>query len=142
MPDISLPVILMLEHDPDDRFLTTTVFEEQQYQVQLEFVNTSKALFTYLEQCRLSGQPYPAVILINLNITPQDGKEVLKQLKADMKYRHLPVVILSESNDPKIAKECYALGASSFVQKPDAFDRTNEKIRNFFKYWFETVVLP
>lgn len=141
MSDTSLPVILMLEHDPDDRFLTSTVFEEQQYQVQLEFVNNIKGLFAYLEQCRLSNRPYPAVILINLNITPKDGKEVLKQLKADMEYRHVPVVILSESNDPKIAKECYALGASSFIQKPDALDKTSEKIRNFFKYWFETVVL-
>ncbi|SDH36032.1 response regulator [Chitinophaga filiformis] len=141
MSDIFLPVILMLENDPDDRFITSTVFEEQQYQAHLEFVNNSKGLFAYLDQCRLSNLSYPAVILINLNITPIDGREVLKQLKANMDYRHLPVVIISDSNDPKIARECYTLGASSFIQKPDALSRTNEKIHHFFKYWFETVVL-
>ncbi|PSL29055.1 response regulator [Chitinophaga ginsengisoli] len=141
MSDIFLPVILMLEHDPDDRFLTSTVFEEQQYQVHLEFLNNSKGLFSYLDECRRSNLPYPAVILINLNITPLDGREVLKQLKANADYRHLPVVILSESKDQKLARECYALGASSFIQKPDALSGTSEKIHNFFKYWFETVVL-
>jgi len=140
MSDIFLPVILMLENDPDDRFITSTVFEEQQYQAHIEFVNNSKGLFGYLDQCRLSNQPYPAVILINLNVVPLDGREVLKQLKANMDYRHLPVVIISDSNDPRIARECYALGASSFIQKPDALSGTNEKIRNFFKYWVETVV--
>lgn len=39
-----------------------------------------------------------------------------------MEYRHLPVVILSESDDPMIANECYALDASSFIQKPDALN--------------------
>ncbi|SHN24339.1 response regulator [Chitinophaga sp. CF418] len=141
MSDIFLPVILMLEYDPDDRFITSTVFEEQQYQVHLEFVNNSKGVFSYLDQCRLSNSPYPAVILINLNITPLDGREILKQLKGNVDYRHLPVVILSDSKDPKLARECYALGASSFIQKPAALSGTNEKIRNFFKYWFETVVL-
>ncbi|MCF6407245.1 response regulator [Chitinophaga filiformis] len=141
MSDIRLPVILMLEYDPDDRFITSTVFEEQQYQVHLEFVNNSKGLFGYLDQCRLSNLPYPAVIVINLNITPVDGREVLKQLKANADYLHLPVVILSDAKDPKLARECYALGASSFIQKPDALTGTNEKIRNFFRYWFETVVL-
>jgi len=141
MSDIFLPVILMLEHDPDDRFITSAVFEEQQYQVHLEFVNNSKGLFGYLDQCRRSNLPYPAVILINLNIPPQDGREVLKQLKANADYQHLPVVMLSESKDRTLARECYALGASSFIQKPDALSGTSEKIRNFFKYWFETVVL-
>jgi CheY-like chemotaxis protein len=141
MSDIFLPVILMLEHDLDDRFIASTVFEEQQFQVHLEFVNNSKGLFGYLDQCRLSSQPYPAVILINLNIAPLDGRGVLKQLKANENYRHLPVVMLSDSKDPKIARECYELGANSFIQKPDALSATNEKICNFFKYWFETVVL-
>lgn len=141
MSDILLPVILMLESDPDDRFITSTVFEEQQYQVHLEFVNNSNALFSYLDQCRRSNLPYPAVLLINLNSTPLDGRNILKQLKTNIDYCHLPVVILSDSKDPKIARECYALGASSFIQKPDALSRTNETIRNFFRYWFETVVL-
>lgn len=141
MSPILLPVVLMLEYDPDDRFITSTVFEEHQYQAHIEFVNNSKGLFGYLDQCRQSHQPYPAVILINLNATPQDGRDILKQLKASADYRHVPVVILSGSNDVKIARECYELGASSFIQKPDVLSETNKRIGNFFRYWFETVVL-
>jgi CheY-like chemotaxis protein len=141
MSTLLLPVILMLEYDPDDRFITSTVFDDHQYQAHLEFVDNKKGLFEYLDQCRQSNLPYPAVILINLNTTPQDGREILKQLKANADYQHVPVVILSGSNDKKMAKECYALGASSFIQKPGGLNATNQSIGNFFRYWFETVVL-
>jgi CheY-like chemotaxis protein len=135
------PVILMLEQDPDDRFITHAVFEEHQYQAHLEFVNNSAGLFGYMAQCRQFKLPYPALILLNLHTTPRDGREILKQLKASPDYQHVPVVILSESREEKIARECYALGASSFIQKPAQLSETNKKIGNFFRYWFETVVL-
>lgn len=135
------PVILMLEQDPDDRFITSSVFEEHQYQAQLEFVSNGEALFAFLDQCRQTRSPYPAMILINLHTTPRDGREILKQLKENDLYKHIPVVILSGSKDPAMAKECYVLGASSFIQKPALLSETNEKIASFFRYWFKTVEL-
>lgn len=137
----SVPTILMLEHDPDDRSITSRVFEEQQYKACLEFVGDSESLFAYLAQCSRIGADYPALLLINLNATPRDAREILKQLKTHPGYTHIPVVILSEVEDTKIARECYALGASSFIQKPGPLNDIIEKIDSFFRYWFETVVL-
>jgi CheY-like chemotaxis protein len=135
------PVILMLEQDDDDRFITSSVFEENQYKAHLEFVNNSDMVFEYLDACRQNRRSYPSLILINLYATPKDGRTVLKQLKEDPHYKHIPVVILSGSNDPVMARECYMLGASSFIQKPSLLSETNEKINSFFKYWFKTVEL-
>jgi CheY-like chemotaxis protein len=135
------PVILMLEHDPDDQSITSKVFEERQYKARLEFVADSKAMFAYLARCRQTGSDYPALLLINLYATPQDVREILKQLKTDPGYTHIPVVILSETENTKIARECYALGASSVIQKPGPLKEITQKIDRFFRYWFETVVL-
>jgi CheY-like chemotaxis protein len=134
-------MILMLEYDPDDRLITTRVFEEQQYKARLEFVADSDALLAYLAHCSKIGLSYPALLLINLYAIPQDAREILKQLKTHPDYKHIPVVILSEAEDTKIAQECYALGASSVIQKPGPLDEIKEKIDRFFRYWFETVVL-
>jgi len=139
--DTYSPVILMLEQDPDDRFITSSVFEENQYKAHLEFVNSGEAVFAYLDHCRESRLPYPAMILINLYSTPQDGRDILKRLKESTPYKHIPVVILSGSNNPAMARECYVLGASSFIQKPALLSETNEKIASFFRYWFKTVEL-
>ena len=137
----TLPVILMLEHDDDDRFITSHVFEENKYNAHLEFVNNGQAIFSYLNHRFENHLPLPALILINLHTTPEDGREVLKQLKSDARYKHIPVVMLSGSNNPSMAHECYALGASSFIQKPSLLSETHDKITNFFRYWFNTVEL-
>jgi FOG: CheY-like receiver len=135
------PVILMLEPDDDDQFITHQVFEENRYRAHLEFVNNGDMVFRFLETCRQNRRPYPSLILINLHATPQDGRMILTQLKNDLHYKHIPVVILSGSYDPALARECYMLGASSFIQKPARLSETNEKINSFFRYWFKTVEL-
>lgn len=137
----SSPVILMLEHDADDRFITSHVFEENKYEADLEFVNNREELFSYLNKCTEQRLPLPALILINLHTAPLDGREILKELKSVPAYKHIPVVILSGAKDAAIARECYALGASSFIQKPSKLSETTEKVANFFKYWFQTVEL-
>ena len=137
----SSPVILMLEHDADDRFITSHIFEENKYKAHLEFVNNREGIFSYLDKCTVQRLPLPALILINLHTAPLDGREILKQLKSNPGYKHIPVVILSGSKDAAIARECYALGASSFIQKPSKLTETNEKVTNFFRYWFQTVEL-
>ena len=54
-----------------------------------------------------------------------------------LRNNDIPVVILSDSDHPKFRKKCYALGASSYIRKPDKLGETNKKIGTFFKYWFE-----
>lgn len=137
----TLPVILMLEHDDDDRFITSHVFEENRYNAHLEYVNNGQAVFSWLNHCTENYLTLPALILISLYTMPQDGMEVLKQLKSDERYKHIPVVILSGSKNSSIARECYALGASSFIQKPSLLSEAHDKITNFFRYWFNTVEL-
>jgi CheY-like chemotaxis protein len=137
----TLPVILMLEHDDDDRFITSLVFEENRYGAHLEFVNNGQAVFSWLDQRSEKYLPLPALILISLYTTPEDGMEILKQLKSDERYKHIPVVMLSGSKNSSLARECYTLGASSFIQKPSLLSETHDKITNFFRYWFNTVEL-
>jgi len=133
--------ILMLEYDPDDRFLTTSVFQEQQLKVHIEFVNNSDEFFAWLDHRREQKLSYPDLVLVTLRAAPLDGKEILKQLKSNPEYQHIPVVLLAGITDQRIIKECYAAGASSFIQKPSLNKDTNDKIINFFRYWFETVEL-
>jgi response regulator RpfG family c-di-GMP phosphodiesterase len=142
LSETSLHTVLMLEYDEDDRFITTDTLHELNNNVQVEFVRYSNEVFAWLENCRENNRSYPAVILLNLHATPSDGKETLKQLKSNPSYQHIPVVLLTEINHTATVKECYALGASSFIKKPSSAKDTSAKIASFFNYWFETVELP
>lgn len=133
--------ILMLEHDEDDRYITETVFKENKYEVNLEFVTNSDEVFSYLQKCKRTDK-YPSLILLNYNASPFNAVEILSQLKSDCDYSRIPVIVLCGIVSNEILEECYAAGASSFIQKPDSSISTDSKISNFFHYWFETVELP
>ena len=125
-------LILMLEDDSDDRYITEQAIEELGLDVDIEFFSDSNQFLHFLA----GTSPYPSLILIDYNSTPENGLAVLKKIKALTPLNKLPVIILSDSNTEKYKAECYAHGASSFIQKPQTVEATANKIETFFKYWF------
>lgn len=77
----------------------------------------------------------PELILLDLILPGIDGFEVLKQLKAESKTAGIPVVVVSNLDQPSDVKAVKALGADQYflkaVTKPDAIiqyvkDRLNK----------------
>jgi response regulator RpfG family c-di-GMP phosphodiesterase len=134
--------ILMLEHDADDRYITQAVFDENNYAVKLYFVDNSNDLFAFLISCERNFVPYPALILLNHYAAPANAVDILKELKVNPKYSHIPVVVLSGTLNDEILHQSYAAGANSFIKKPSSSKEVNDKIGTFIRYWFETVELP
>jgi response regulator RpfG family c-di-GMP phosphodiesterase len=134
--------ILMLEDDEDDRYITQAIFDEHRYDIRINFVTTSQDVFAYFAQCEKSNTRLPSLVLLDYHASPSNAVEILHEIKRGKKYAHIPVVVLSGSVKPEIIHECYAAGASSFIQKPWKVKETDAKISSFFRYWFETVELP
>src|SRR5689334_1980306 len=124
--------VLMLEEDSDDRYLTSETLKELGIEIPVQYLSESKDLFDFL-----SRADKPSVILIDFNTVPEDGLSILKKIKSDPAYNDIPVVILSDSDNPRYRNACYLNGASSYIKKPNTDSATREKIGTFFKYWFE-----
>jgi CheY-like chemotaxis protein len=127
-----MQLVYMLEDDSDDRYLTSEMLNELGIDVEVSFFSSSTELFEHL-----SDEEKPALILVDYNASPENGPDVLKKIKNDPACNDIPVIILSDSDHPKFRKKCYALGASSYIRKPDKLSDTKQKIGTFFKYWFE-----
>jgi CheY-like chemotaxis protein len=132
----------MLEHDDDDRYITQTVFDENDYPVKLYFVNNSEDLFAFLLSCEKTFTTFPAMILLNHYASPLNAVEIIRRLKSNLRYAHIPVVVLSGTTNADMLHKCYAAGANSFIKKPATGSEVNTKITNFIRYWFGTVELP
>ena len=72
----------------------------------------------------------------------KDGREALKQIKADANLRQIPIVILTTSKADEDIYRSYDLGANSFITKPVTFSGLVEVMKTIGKYWFEIVELP
>ncbi len=137
--------ILMAEDDPDDRLLACEAFEESRLVNELVLVEDGEELMDYLYRrgkYNEASAPRPGVILLDLNMPRKDGREALREIKADPDLRRIPVVVLTTSKAEEDILRTYDLGVNSFIVKPVTFGDLVEVIRTLGRYWFEIVELP
>jgi CheY-like chemotaxis protein len=72
----------------------------------------------------------------------KDGRQALREIKADPVLRRIPVVILTTSKADADIANLYDLGANSFITKPVQFEDLVNVIRLVGQYWFNAVELP
>ena len=89
-----------------------------------------------------ASSPKPDLMLLDLNMPKMDGKQLLKQMRADPKLRRIPVVALTTSKQESDIIRTYDLGANSYIVKPVDMDQFINAIKVLKDYWFQIVVLP
>ena len=137
-------VILMADDDDDDYLLTKKALKESKLLNTLIRVGDGEELLDYLHgRGKFEGSAVrPGVILLDLNMPRKDGREALKEIKADPKLRNIPIVIFTTSKAEEDIYKTYQLGSNSFITKPVTFENLISVMKTLGAYWFEIVELP
>jgi CheY-like chemotaxis protein len=140
------PVLLMADDDDDDRLLAQDALAESGVEGALHFVENGEDLVDYLwhrgKYENPADSPRPELILLDLNMPRKDGREALREIKANPELRRIPVVVLTTSKADTDVGAIYELGANSFISKPFQFEALVNVIKVLNQYWFKTVELP
>ncbi len=113
-------LLLVAEDDPDDQYF----FQEAAavacaQDVELRFALDGVQLMKLLQE-----QPQHAyrcrLVVLDLQMQVQDGRATLQALKADPAFSHIPVVILTTSDDASDRQYCQAAGAAAYYRKPSS----------------------
>jgi CheY-like chemotaxis protein len=144
MTPTAMPItILLADDDEDDRLNTQHAFSRHRLANDLRFVVDGEDLMDFLHRRgRHKDAPRPGLILLDLNMPRKDGREALREIKADASLRNIPVVILTTSGEEEDIIRSYDLGANSYIRKPVAFDALVHIIDTLGNYWFQVVELP
>ena len=138
--------ILVAEDDEDDRLLMKEALEENRLANDLHFVVDGEELMDFLlhrgQYSDPEMSPLPSLILLDLNMPRKDGREALKEIKADPNLRRIPIVVLTTSKAEEDILRTYDLGVSSFISKPVVFESMVQIMKMLGTYWFEIVELP
>jgi CheY-like chemotaxis protein len=138
--------VLMADDDPDDREMTREAFEESRVANDLRFVEDGEELLDYLNRRGTysdpARSPRPGLILLDLNMPRKDGREALREIKADARLKNIRIVILTTSRAEEDVFRTYDLSAASYIAKPATFAGLVEVVRTLGKYWLEIVELP
>jgi CheY-like chemotaxis protein len=139
-------VILMADDDEDDRLMAKEAFAEVKLLNDFHTVEDGEELMDYLlrrgKYVDPRFSPRPGIILLDLNMPKKDGREALREIKADPSLRHIPIVVLTTSKAEEDILRSYDLGVNSFIIKPVTFDQLIDIMKTLTKYWFEIVELP
>jgi two-component system, response regulator len=138
--------LLFTDDDENDYVLLSCAARRAQLPVPVVWVKDGMELLEYLRrQGRFSdaaSYPWPALILLDLNMPRKNGRDALQEIRQDPGLRSLPVVILTTSRSAEDIQHSYEAGANSFITKPAEFQRLVEIMEVLKRYWFELVSLP
>lgn len=135
--------ILLVEDNPGDVDLTREGLADGKLRNNLHVAGDGEEAMAFLRREREHADlPVPDLILLDLNLPRRDGREVLTEIKADEGFKHIPVVILTSSQDEEDILQSYRLHANCYISKPSRFGEFVKVVKSVEEFWFTVVTLP
>jgi len=128
-------VILLIEDNPDDQALTLRALKKNRIANRILIASDGQEAIDLLFGSDGARRLLPQLTLLDLKLPKVDGLEVLRRIRNDERTKHVPVVMLTSSNEKSDKLASYDLGANSYVRKPVDFDEFVDATRNLGLYW-------
>lgn len=71
----------------------------------------------------------PTLVLLDLNLPDMSGTHILERLKSSGDTKHVPVIVLTTTDDKAEIQKCYDLGCNVYITKPVDYDAFAAAIR-------------
>jgi two-component system, chemotaxis family, response regulator Rcp1 len=110
--------ILLVEDNPGDVVLIRESLEEHKVNCHLFVADDGEKAIQFIDELGADGNPFPALVILDLNLPKRSGREVLRRMRQNMNWASTPAVILSSSGALKDQEETARLGASKYIRKP------------------------
>ena len=135
--------VLLVEDSKADADLVREAIEGGKLIVNLTVVRDGEDAIDYLRrQGRFQGAPRPDLVLLDLNLPKKDGREVLREVKADPDLCLIPIVVLTTSSADEDILRSYQLHANAYIAKPVEFESFVKIVNQVTEFWLSIVVLP
>ncbi|HLG10238.1 MAG TPA: response regulator [Dehalococcoidia bacterium] len=140
---IEEPVLLLVEDNEADVELIAEILYAGEPALMLSVVKDGVAAVEALgDMAAAGGGSLPDLVLLDLNLPRKDGRQVLAEIRSDMRMRHVPVVVLTSSDTEDDVLRSYQLGANSYVIKPGELHEYRSTVEAIRNYWLGVAALP
>ncbi|MFZ2641702.1 MAG: response regulator [Verrucomicrobiia bacterium] len=126
------PVMILIAEDDDghaeliqdslhDAGVNNPMLRFRDGQEVMDFLNGKR------EQKLENGHSY--LLLLDIRMPRMDGMEVLRRMKSDVRWKNIPIIMLTTTDDPREVKGCYELGCNCYITKPIDFTKFSGVLR-------------
>lgn len=112
-------IILVIDDDKDFQTILKVTLNQSGYRV--------RSLFDGEITSTIDEQPFPDVILLDVDLPYANGVEVGKQLKSNASTKDIPVIMVSAN--PYVDELSKEVGAADYVQKPFTLKTLIQKVQ-------------
>lgn len=127
--------VLLVEDDSNDVAVALRALNRHSLGKRVKVLRDGVELLDYLAAC--GHLALPKLILLDLKMPRLDGRAALRELRTHASTRHIPVVVVSSSRQQRDVRECYDLGANSFVVKRFDANAPGEYLVDTVRYWLD-----
>ncbi|MDQ2656245.1 MAG: response regulator, partial [Bacteroidota bacterium] len=109
--------IIFVDDDEEDHLIMSEYFREAGKGDCIKFIKNGQEALNYLNDIS-DDASLPSLIVLDLNMPILSGTQTLALLKEDPRYRKIPVLIFSTSENENEKRKCLTLGAHEYIVKP------------------------
>ena len=121
--------ILLVDDDEDDQLLFIDAIREIDKSIKCSVANDGLEAILSLQ----TKSPVPDLIFLDLNMPKMNGYQCLAQIKKEMMFKEIPVVIYTTSRIESDRDRTLKMGASYFLTKPSDFSKLIEELTRILK---------
>ncbi|HEX9392703.1 MAG TPA: response regulator [Usitatibacteraceae bacterium] len=129
--------ILVVEDDPLELELTLAGLGAFCSDIDIASVSDGAEAIEYLFARAEAGGSLAdtSLVIMDINMPRLDGISAVKALRSDHRTALMPIVMLSNSDDPRDVKAAYEAGANAFLRKPGLGMSSAELFGNMVPFW-------
>ena len=117
------PTIMMVDDEPTTMAMVQAYLENFGYSKFVLVEDSTKAL-------QILEETTPDLLLLDLIMPEVSGFEVLSEIRNLSQFKHLPIIVLTVSTNPKDKLQALGLGATDFLGKPVDPSELGMRVRN------------
>jgi CheY-like chemotaxis protein len=134
-----LRTILLVEDEASDAALLLRGFEKAKILNPVVHLQNGDDALRYLagkgEYSDRAKFPLPALILMDLKMPGMTGIQLLQWMRVQGEINRIPVVVLTNDDNPATVDAAYDLGANSYLVKPGKPAEIARMVEAIQRYW-------
>ncbi|MCA9246591.1 MAG: response regulator [Planctomycetales bacterium] len=135
--------VLLVDDSEDDLLMMSEALQDISSLRLLQTARSGQEALDFLgERISDPAQPFPKMMLLDINMPGLNGFEVLARVKGDARLRSLPIVMLTSSSRDEDIVSSYTAGACSYITKPIGFEKLVDTLSRFSAYWTRVARIP
>ena len=131
---VHVPNLLLVEDSQDDVLITQRALSRAHIGNNLTVASDGQQALDLLYADAMDGRERFGLILLDLGLPKIDGREVLKRIWGDRRLRHIPVIVLTGSDEDEDMVRSYKEGAVAYLRKPVQVDQLLRAVGDLHGY--------